>query len=227
MAGLVERVASMTGRAHPLVPSLRLIESSSVTSETTKTETFGVTIGSQRTELPIVELGEGERMALMITVDLGVAFMERAGADLAELLRDLRPDVIAAPATLGIPLAIEVSRALGLDDYVILQKSRKWYLRDSPRLDVNSITTQDTQTLILDKSRIPLVRGKRVVVVDDVLSTGASVATSVELLEQVGAEVVGIGTMLTESDLWVERLGAHAANVRTLGEVPFPVPAAG
>lgn len=221
----------MTGRAHPPAPLPRLIESSSVPSETstetTSPETFGVTIGSQETELPIVELGEGERMALMITVDLGVRFMTQAGADLAELLRDLRPDVIAAPATLGIPLALEVSRALGYDDYVILQKSRKWYLRDSPRLDVNSITTQDTQTLILDKSRIPLVAGKRVVVVDDVLSTGASVATSVELLEQVGAEVVGIGVMLTESDLWMERLGAHAANVRSLGEVPFPVPPQG
>lgn len=192
---------------------------------TSNPETYRVTIGSQETDLPIVELGQGERMALMITVDMGVGFMARAGEDLAALLRDLRPDVIAAPATLGIPLALEVSRALGHEDYVVLQKSRKWYLRDSPRLDVNSITTQDTQTLILDKSRIPLVRGKRVVVVDDVLSTGASVATSVELLEQVGAEVVGIGAMLTESDLWVERLGAHAANVRALGEVPFPVPA--
>lgn len=192
---------------------------------TSDPETYRVTIGSQETDLPIVELGQGERMALMITVDMGVGFMARAGQDLAALLRDLQPDVIAAPATLGIPLALEVSRALGHEDYVVLQKSRKWYLRDSPRLDVNSITTQDTQTLILDKSRIPLVRGKRVVVVDDVLSTGASVATSVELLEQVGAEVVGIGAMLTESDLWVERLGAHAANVRALGEVPFPVPA--
>lgn len=192
---------------------------------TSDPETYRVTIGSQETDLPIVELGQGERMALMITVDMGVGFMARAGEDLAALLRDLQPDVIAAPATLGIPLALEVSRALGHEDYVVLQKSRKWYLRDSPRLDVNSITTQDTQTLILDKSRIPLVRGKRVVVVDDVLSTGASVATSVELLEQVGAEVVGIGAMLTESDLWVERLGAHAANVRALGEVPFPVPA--
>ncbi len=194
---------------------------------TSDPETYRVTIGSQETDLPIVELGQGERMALMITVDMGVGFMARAGQDLAALLRDLQPDVIAAPATLGIPLALEVSRALGHEDYVVLQKSRKWYLRDSPRLDVNSITTQDTQTLILDKSRIPLVRGKRVVVVDDVLSTGASVATSVELLEQVGAEVVGIGAMLTESDLWVERLGAHAANVRALGEVPFPVPTAG
>ncbi|GMA29859.1 phosphoribosyltransferase family protein [Arenivirga flava] len=194
---------------------------------TSNPETYRVTIGSQETDLPIVELGQGERMALMITVDMGVGFMARAGEDLAALLRDLRPDVIAAPATLGIPLALEVSRALGHEDYVVLQKSRKWYLRDSPRLDVNSITTQDTQTLILDKSRIPLVRGKRVVVVDDVLSTGASVATSVELLEQVGAEVVGIGAMLTESDLWVERLGAHAANVRALGEVPFPVPPQG
>lgn len=194
---------------------------------TSNPETYRVTIGSQETDLPIVELGQGERMALMITVDMGVGFMARAGEDLAALLRDLRPDVIAAPATLGIPLALEVSRALGHEDYVVLQKSRKWYLRDSPRLDVNSITTQDTQTLILDKSRIPLVAGKRVVVVDDVLSTGASVATSVELLEQVGAEVVGIGAMLTESDLWVERLGAHAATVRALGEVPFPVPAQG
>ena len=82
--------------------------------------TYSVDIGSQHVELPIVSLNDTLALALLITVDMGVAFMERAGAELAEVLAPYDVDVVATVATMGIPLAVEVTRHLGLDQYVVL-----------------------------------------------------------------------------------------------------------
>ena len=82
-------------------------------------------------------------IALLICVDLGVAFAETAGRELAALLAPFRPELVVSVATMGIPLAIEVSRALGLDDYVILHKTPKIHLGESLAEPVRSITTDD------------------------------------------------------------------------------------
>lgn len=187
-------------------------------------ESFPVRVGTQNVELPVVTIGDGTRIALMMTIDMGVEFITTAGRELAELLREFEPQVIATAATLGIPLAIEVSRALGIDDYLVLQKSRKWHLRDSPSVSLTSVTTQNAQSLVLDRRRIEAIRGKRVVFVDDVVSTGGSTLAALGLLEQNGAQIVGIGTVLTEGEAWREALGERAALLRSLGEIPFPVP---
>ena len=72
-----------------------------------------------------------------------------------------QPDIVASAATLGIPVAIEVSRALGLDDYLILQKTAKIHLADALAEPLSSITTGGEQRLLLDRARIPAVAGKR------------------------------------------------------------------
>ena len=74
------------------------------------------TIGSQEVDLPIVALSDTLAIALMITVDHGVAFCATAGSELAAVLADLEIEVVVTVATMGIPLAIETTRALGLDD---------------------------------------------------------------------------------------------------------------
>ena len=189
--------------------------------------TFRTKIGSQPLDLPVVPVGGDNHIALMITVDLGIAEVQRAGAELAELLREYNPDIVITPATMGIPLAIEVSRALGINDYVVLQKSRKLYLQSSPSVTVTSITTDAVQTLTLDHHRVAEIAGKRVLFVDDVLSTGASAAAGISLIESVGGHVVGVGAMLHEGDEWRTPLAAHTDHVHTLGFIPFPVPANG
>ncbi|WP_224760526.1 phosphoribosyltransferase family protein [Salinibacterium sp. ZJ450] len=178
-------------------------------------------IGSQTVHLPLVALTESITVALMITVDLGVRFMDVACRDLADEVRALAPDVIVSVATMGIPIGLGVSRELHLDGYVILQKQPKYHLRDSMREPVESITTQGEQQLILDERREPLLRGRRVVLVDDVISTGASTMAALRLLDRAGAEVVGIGAFLTESDEWRETLGDRASLVRALGHIPL------
>ena len=189
--------------------------------------TYRATVGSQRVELPIVPL-DGERaIALMMTVDLGVRFTSVAAAELARALAAARPELVVSVATLGIPVAIEVSRCLGLDDYLILQKSPKVHLRDCLREPVESITSTGIQHLLLDRRRTGAARGRRVVFVDDVISTGASAVAALRLLRRAGADVAAIGALLTESDAWRRALGEDAGLVRALGQLPLFRPAAG
>jgi adenine/guanine phosphoribosyltransferase-like PRPP-binding protein len=182
--------------------------------------TYAVDIGTQHVELPIVSLNDTLALALLITVDMGVAFMERAGAELAEVLAPYDVDVVATVATMGIPLAVEVSRHMGLDQYVVLHKTPKIHLADAISEPVRSITTASEQRLLFDRARIGDVEGKRVAIVDDVISTGASTGASLRLLRSVGAHVVAIGTMVTEAGLWRNALGEDAAMVRALGSLP-------
>jgi adenine/guanine phosphoribosyltransferase-like PRPP-binding protein len=182
--------------------------------------TYPVDIGSQHVELPIVSLNDTLALALLITVDMGVAFMEKAGAELAEVLAPYDVDIVATVATMGIPLAVEVTRHLGLDQYVVLHKTQKIHLADAISEPVRSITTAGEQRLLFDRARIGDVEGKRVAIVDDVVSTGASTGASLRLLRAVGADIVAIGTMVTEAGLWRDALGDDAAMVRALGSLP-------
>jgi adenine/guanine phosphoribosyltransferase-like PRPP-binding protein len=182
--------------------------------------TYPVEIGTQRVELPVVSLSDELALALLITVDMGVQFMETAGKELAEILRPHNIDIVATVATMGIPVAVEVTRALGLDQYVILHKTPKIHLSDAVAEPVKSITTASQQRLLFDRARIKDVEGKRVAIVDDVISTGASTGAALRLLKGLGAEVVAIGTLVTEASVWRESLGEDAAKVRALGSIP-------
>ena len=103
--------------------------------------TYSVDIGAQRVDLPLVSLNEQLALALLITVDMGVEFMSRAGAELAEIIRPYEVDIVATVATMGIPVVVEVTRHLGLDQYVILHKTPKIHLADAVSESVRSITT--------------------------------------------------------------------------------------
>jgi adenine/guanine phosphoribosyltransferase-like PRPP-binding protein len=183
--------------------------------------TYSVEVGSQHVELPLVPLGDDLTLALLITVDMGMEFMATAGEELAEILRPDNVDIVATVATMGIPVAIEVTRALGLDQYVILHKTPKIHLADAVREPVRSITTDADQQLLFDRVRIPDVQGKRVAIVDDVISTGASTGAALRLLRSVGADVVAIGTLVTEASVWRTSLGEDAEKVRALGSIPI------
>jgi adenine/guanine phosphoribosyltransferase-like PRPP-binding protein len=182
--------------------------------------TYSVEIGTQRVDLPVVSLSDQLALALLITVDMGVEFMSRAGEELADILRPYGVDIVATVATMGIPLVVEVTRHLGLDQYVILHKTPKIHLEDAVAEPVRSITTNAVQRLLFDRARIKDVAGKRVAIVDDVISTGASTGAALRLLRGIGAEVVVIGTLVTEASLWRSALGDDAQMVRALGSIP-------
>lgn len=181
---------------------------------------YPVQIGTQRVDLPLVALSPELTLALLITVDMGVAFMDRAGADLAALIEPAGVDIVVTVATMGIPIVVEVTRHLGLDQYVILHKTPKIHLADAVAEPVRSITTDAPQRLLFDRARVPDVAGRRVALVDDVISTGATTGAALRLLRAVGAQVAVIGALVTEASLWRDALGADAGLVRSLGEIP-------
>ena len=183
--------------------------------------TYPTKVGTQTIDLPVVSIAEDVAIALFITVDQGVAFSSVAGKELADLIRSYNVDVVASVATMGIPIAIEITRALGLDDYLIFQKTPKIHLADAIAEPVRSITTDTPQRLLFDRARVGAVAGKRVALVDDVISTGASIRAALALLRRVGADPVAIGAVLSETDVWRGALGEDQRLVHSLGSIPI------
>jgi adenine/guanine phosphoribosyltransferase-like PRPP-binding protein len=183
--------------------------------------TYRASVGSQQVDLPIVALDDDLAIALLISVDLGVAFCETAAAELADRLEGHDVEVVVSVATMGIPIALEVTRRLGLDQYVILHKTPKIHLRDAIFEPVRSITTAVDQRLLLDRRRVGVVEGRRVALIDDVVSSGASAAAALRLLRGVGALPVAVGAIVTEGSSWIEALGGDAGLVVALGSIPL------
>jgi adenine phosphoribosyltransferase len=183
-------------------------------------QTYTVDIAGEPVTLPIVPINHKLAISLLMVIDMGVRFGERIGQALATKLRPLKPDIVVGAATLGIPVVIEVSRALGLDQYVIAQKSPKIHLADALVQELQSVTSAGKQRLMLDRRAVPLLAGRRVVVVDDVVATGSSLAATLALARAAGAAVVGAGVILTEGQDWEKTLGADAALVQGLGHIP-------
>ena len=195
------------------------------TEPTDERQTHRTEMGSQSVDLPIVSINETLAIALAITVDLPLSLLSTAGAELAERLAPQAPDIVVTAATLGIPVAREVSASLGHDEYVVLHKTAKIHLADALTEPLRSITTDSDQRFRLDRARLHLLDGKRVAFVDDVVSTGGSVRAALQLIRRAGGDVVAIGALLTESNAWIDRLGADADLVRALGSIPIFKPA--
>ncbi len=183
--------------------------------------TYLAQVGSQTVKLPLVEVAPDVSIALLICVDHGVHFAEVAGRELAERLVPLGVEIVASVATMGIPLAIEVTRALGLDDYAILHKTPKIHLANAITEPVRSITTDKDQYLLFDRARQHVVEGRRVGIVDDVISTGGSSRAALNLIRKLGGEPVAFGALLTEGGLWRSALGEDCEKIRTLGAIPL------
>ena len=109
-------------------------------------------------------------------------------------------DVMITAESKGIPLICEMSRLLGNERYVLARKAPKLYMRDVLSVEVRSITTDHKQTLCLDGGDAEYMKGKRVVIVDDVISTGESLRALETLVEKAGGNIVGRMAILAEGD---------------------------
>ena len=109
-------------------------------------------------------------------------------------------DVIITAESKGIPLAYEMCRLSGKNRYVLARKSVKLYMKDVVKCETQSITTAAKQTLYIDGDDAEYLRGKKVLVVDDVISTGGSLLSLENLVEQAGGNIVGKLTVLAEGD---------------------------
>ena len=118
----------------------------------------------------------------------------------ALLARCPEHDVLITAESKGIPLICEMARMSGNERYVLARKSPKLYMKDVLTVEVRSITTDHKQTLCLDGSDAEYMKGKRVVIVDDVISTGESLRALETLVEKAGGNIVGRMAILAEGD---------------------------
>ncbi len=125
-----------------------------------------------------------------LTVACAKALLERAPAY----------DYIITAEAKGIPLAHEMARQAGDKKYILARKGPKLYMRDIMEVSVQSITTAKEQKLYLDGADAALMQGKRILIVDDVISTGESLSALEALVEKAGGIICGRMAILAEGD---------------------------
>ena len=109
-------------------------------------------------------------------------------------------DVLITAESKGIPLAYEMARQAGTNRYLLARKAPKLYMKNVFTVKVNSITTAKEQMLCIDQDDVEFMQGKRVLIVDDVISTGESLRAVEELVRQAGGKVAGRMAILAEGD---------------------------
>ena len=158
--------------------------------------TYKMTIAGLERELPICEVSEHLDIAAFVMFG-DVEITKAAAAALLEKCPE--HDIVVTAEAKGIPLCYEMAR-IGCGDYEIARKTIKTYDDDPIFCEVKSITTNAVQKLYLAKSRAARLKGKRVLIVDDVISTGASLEVLEKLVEQAGGTIVGKAAVLAEGE---------------------------
>lgn len=138
------------------------------------------------------------------------------------LAQELEPyrgdyDYIVAVEAKSLALAQELSRLLGHDEYVVLRKSIKVYMRDSLSVDSDSITTKGAQQLYLDGYDADMIHGKRILFLDDVISTGHTMLAAQALISQAQARITRVACIATEG----KRLQPNEQGWVRLGHIPL------
>lgn len=161
-------------------------------------QSYTVDIAGLRRHLPLFEVAPGVRIAVFNL--LGDTYIcKAAAAALAERLRDMPADVLVTPEAKSIPLVYEMSALMGLP-YVVLRKSYKPYMGNALRAESVSITTGKPQTLILDEKDRALVHGHKIIIVDDVVSTGSTLKAMTGLVADAGGEIAAVAAVFTEGE---------------------------
>ncbi|MBE6594549.1 MAG: adenine phosphoribosyltransferase [Ruminococcaceae bacterium] len=159
--------------------------------------TYKMNIAGLDRELPLCPLNENLSIAAFVI--FGDPELTTAAA---KALLDKAPayDYLITAEAKGIPLAHEMARLAGNQKYFLARKTPKLYMTDVFEVTVHSITTAKEQKLYLDRADADLMRGKRILIVDDVISTGESLRAVEELVKAAGGEICGKMTILAEGD---------------------------
>lgn len=159
-------------------------------------DTYKIKIAGLERELSMFEVNDKLDIAAFILfgdVEITVA----AAKDLLEKVPEF--DVILTPEAKSIPLAYEMARQSG-KPYVVARKKLKVYMSDPISVSVESITTKNVQQLHLGLAECDAIRGRRVLIVDDVISTGESLAAVRTLVQKAGGIEVASCAVLAEGD---------------------------
>jgi adenine/guanine phosphoribosyltransferase-like PRPP-binding protein len=164
-------------------------------------------------------------IAYLCITENSFALEERLSNAMADLARPLQPDVVVGMPTLGMVLAASAGKKLGHAHYVPLSYSRKFWFEDELSIPVNSITTPvQPKTVYIDPRLLERLEGKRVLLVEDVISTGGTVAAELALMKKIGANVIGVVTAVRETRVWIDKLSAIDPAYRALVTSPIRCP---
>jgi len=158
---------------------------------------FGEVAGIKR-DLPLMEIKPGVKIAILNILG-DYEFVNAASAKLAQKLRGRSIEVLVTAEAKSIPLAHAISSEMRLP-YVVLRKTHKPYMGDALQSETLSITTGQPQTLFLDEKDRRLVAGKRIAIIDDVISTGSTLQGIRLIMDKAGADVVAEAAIFTEGD---------------------------
>lgn len=176
--------------------------------------THTVDIVGKKVELPVYQIGENLSIAFF-NLHGAQELTEYCGKKIAERIKDRKPDVVLTAESKGLQLSHVVARELGHEFYAVARKSKKLYMQDGISTVTQSITTSGQQTLYLSAHDEKLIKGKRVAIVDDVISTGGSLASLEKLVEIAGGEIVCKAFVLAEG------AAKDRTDVTYLGTIPL------
>jgi adenine phosphoribosyltransferase len=175
-------------------------------------ETYAINIAGVQRNLRLFEIKPGLRIAILNILG-DTELVTACSKALAEKLSAIDYDLLVTAEAKSIPLAHGLSYETH-KPYVILRKSYKPYMGDALRAETLSITTGEPQTLYLDEKDRELMHGKKVIILDDVISTGSTLQGMRMLLTKAGADVVAEAAILTEGER------AKWASIISLGHLP-------
>ena len=158
--------------------------------------TYKMKIAGLERELELFPVNDKLDIAAFIMFG-DVEITEKAASQLLKICPE--HDVVVTAEAKGIPLCYEMARQ-GCRSYVVARKGVKVYMRNPIEVSVNSITTENEQNLYFGENDAEFLKGKRVLIVDDVISTGQSIEALERLVNQTGAQIVGKAAVLAEGD---------------------------
>jgi adenine phosphoribosyltransferase len=175
-------------------------------------ESYPVEIAGMHRDLRLFEIKPGLKIAILNILG-DTELVQACARALAERLREVDYQVLVTAETKSIPLAHALSLETG-KPYVILRKTYKPYMGEALQAETLSITTGEPQTLYLDEKDREMMHGRRVVILDDVISTGSTLQGMRLLMQHAGASVVAEAAIFTEGER------ARWANIISLGHLP-------
>ena len=178
-----------------------------------KHETYTVEVAGLKRDLRLFEIKPGLKIAILNILG-DTEFVQACAKELAKKLKDVEYDVLVTAEAKSIPLAHAISAETN-KPYVVLRKSYKPYMGDALKAETLSITTGQPQTLILDEKDVEMMKGKKVVILDDVISTGSTLQGMRIILDKAGSTVVAEAAIFTEGDR------AQWMHIIALGHLPL------
>jgi adenine phosphoribosyltransferase len=178
----------------------------------TNRPTYPVEVAGVRRDLRLFEVKPGLKIAILNILG-DTEFVEACAKALGEKLSVVDYDILVTAEAKSIPLAHSLSVVTG-KPYVILRKAYKPYMGDALQAETLSITTGQPQTLFLDEKDREMMRGKRVIILDDVISTGSTLQGMRLLLQKAGSLIAAEAAIFTEGER------AKWANIYSLGHLP-------